>query len=544
MLKIPSGLNKIVHIGAGSGEELPEYLATDTRHIVLVEPNPSMAESLRLRHEDDPRVKVLEYAVSDDRTLNTLATYNFSAANGIYPADDILRTFPGLRLKKILPVETKSVSELLVDLDLVGERNLLVVQAPGAESAIISGLVGCQVLGRFAEIRLTFNRQMTYTNTVHVKQILQLLRDQSFDGKRLPDVKPYLTQWKFKFNRVAQEVKSLKNDNRLLERSLEEVKSANKRLTKEKREIQTQVNLLIEQLKKAGNQSEQFNSLESLKTELLIRLAESAHQERRYDDAIRYWQSLAGVMQESMPQVYYDRLDEAYRLQDSFPLASEEEERLSGQGDKHQLLKQIHQQLKPSLYVEIGVQTGKSLLLAECEAIGIDPMPRPNIPLQENHHLLRMSSDDFFKHHADQYLSQPPDLVFIDGMHLFEYVLRDFINVERYAGPNTVVLIDDIFPGHPLQADRERCTRAWTGDVWKLAAIIEKHRSDLTVYKADVFPTGLLVIKGFNKRSDRDSYDLKLNSEYSFSSEQLEHFIRRNGSISPESLLRRLKTSP
>ena len=25
------------------------------------------------------------------------------------------------------------------------------------------------------------------------------------------------------------------------------------------------------------------------------------------------------------------------------------------------------------------------------------------------------------------------DLVFIDGMHLFEYALRDFMNVERYC---------------------------------------------------------------------------------------------------------------
>ncbi len=61
-----------------------------------------------------------------------------------------------------------------------------------------------------------------------------------------------------------------------------------------------------------------------------------------------------------------------------------------------------------------------------------------------------------------------PDLCFIDGMHLFEYALRDFMNVERCAAPGAIVVIDDIFPNHPAQGQRERRTRAWTGDVWRL----------------------------------------------------------------------------
>lgn len=231
---------------------------------------------------------------------------------------------------------------------------------------------------------------------------------------------------------------------------------------------------------------------------ILIGVAESAQRFGLFDEAIRHWQSLASLLQESMPQAYYDRLDEAYQNQKSFPLGTPEEEQLRGEGDKHELLKQLHQTLKPSLYLEIGVQTGKSLLLAECEAIGIDPMPRPNIKLQKNHTLLRMTSDEFFAHHADHYLKQPPDLVFIDGMHLFEYALRDFMNVERYAGPNTVVVVDDIFPGHPAQAERVRRTRAWTGDVWKLAYTLQKYRSNLKIKKLDVYPTGLMVVKGFS----------------------------------------------
>ena len=260
---------------------------------------------------------------------------------------------------------------------------------------------------------------------------------------------------------------------------------------------------------------------------LLIALAEHSQKNEKYDDAIRFWQELASVLQEATPQIYYDRLDEAYQQQKSFPLGTPEEEHLNGNGDKHEFLKKLHQKIKPSFYLEIGVQTGKSLQLAECEAIGIDPMPRPNIKLKKNHTLLRMTSDVFFAQHAGEYLKKAPDLVFIDGMHLFEYALRDFVNVEKYAGPNTIVVIDDIFPGHPAQAQRKRSTRAWTGDVWKLAAALESKRPDLKIKKIDIFPTGLIIIKGFSRPS-RDNAILFADD---FGLDDLRKYIDRVDSV-------------
>ena len=271
-----------------------------------------------------------------------------------------------------------------------------------------------------------------------------------------------------------------------------------------------------------------INKEEPENVPILIALAEISQRDYKYDDAIRYWQELASVLQQRMPQSYYDRLDEAYQNQKSFPLGKPEEEVLHGDGDKHDLLRVLHDRLKPRLYLEIGVQTGKSLRLAKCPAIGIDPMPMPNIKLQKNHTLLRMTSDEFFSKHAEKYLKDAPDLIFIDGMHLYEYVLRDFLNVEHYADSNTLVVIDDIFPGHPAQAERKRRTRAWTGDVWKLAVFIEENRRDLKVTKLDVFPTGLMIVEGFGKnKAEKNNIDAKLE----FNTNQLELAVKRNGSI-------------
>ena len=125
-------------------------------------------------------------------------------------------------------------------------------------------------------------------------------------------------------------------------------------------------------------------------------------------------------------------------------------------------------------------------------------MPQLRFTLNNTASVIKSSSDSFFAKQADSLLTQAPDLVFIDGMHLFEYVLRDFINVERYAGISTLVVIDDIYPGHPAQAQRKRKTMAWTGDVWKLLEILKIYRPDLFIQTLDAYPTGLLMITGLN----------------------------------------------
>jgi hypothetical protein len=179
-----------------------------------------------------------------------------------------------------------------------------------------------------------------------------------------------------------------------------------------------------------------------------------------------------------------------------------EEEVGRGKLDKYETLRTIHQNVAPAVYLEIGVQKGRSLDLAQCTAIGVDPHPRTSA--KPNQTIYPCTSDEFFARD----LKFKPDLVFIDGLHLFEQVLMDFINCERICHPDSVIVMDDIFPAHPAQALRERRTQKWAGDVWKVYEILKEYRPDLSLTALDVNPTGLLVI------SDLDPENLYLSDNY------------------------------
>lgn len=163
-----------------------------------------------------------------------------------------------------------------------------------------------------------------------------------------------------------------------------------------------------------------------------------------------------------------------------------------------EVLGRLHRELQPRTYLEIGVRHGRSLALASCPAVGVDPDPDIQVNLPASARVVKLASDDFFSFAEEPVLKAQPELVFIDGMHLFEFVLRDFMNVERISGPGTVVLIDDVSPNLPQQATRDRKTRVWTGDVWKLHDCLKRYRPDLQLTLLDTAPSGLLMVAGLD----------------------------------------------
>lgn len=174
-------------------------------------------------------------------------------------------------------------------------------------------------------------------------------------------------------------------------------------------------------------------------------------------------------------------------------------------------LRTLHERLRPQRYLEIGVRWGQSLGVSRCRSVGIDPAFSIQSELHTDVHLFRTTSDEYFTRPdpLEPVGGEPFDLAFIDGMHLFEYALRDFINTERHCRPGSVVIFDDVLPRNVDEAARDRLTSAWTGDVYPILPVLERYRPDILTLAVDTKPTGLLMVLGLDPTSTvlADSYD-------------------------------------
>lgn len=183
--------------------------------------------------------------------------------------------------------------------------------------------------------------------------------------------------------------------------------------------------------------------------------------------------------------------------------------------DYFTFLEFLNKHLAPRSYLEIGTSTGWSLERVTCDALCIDPVfnVTGNTPGPRKRTMMfQMGSDEFFAdYRVRDYFPAGFDLAFLDGMHRFEFLLRDFINAERSGHSRSLILMHDCLPMNIRMADRRQfvvpeedpATRdCWTGDVWRILPILQKYRPDLRVRLLDCPPTGLVAISGLNPASD------------------------------------------
>lgn len=187
-------------------------------------------------------------------------------------------------------------------------------------------------------------------------------------------------------------------------------------------------------------------------------------------------------------------------------------------------LERFYKKLAPEIIIEIGIYEGASLRLA-CPptlAIGVDPNPSVSYKLKSETHIFPETSDNFFARRGPDALLAGRQLgvAFIDGLHLFEQVLKDFINLETYCGPCSVILIHDTVPLNEVTQNRDCNTIFHTGDVWKIVPCLKYYRPDLDIFTIATPPTGLTVLTGLNPNSrilsDRYEEVVSRFMDYSF----------------------------
>ena len=96
--------------------------------------------------------------------------------------------------------------------------------------------------------------------------------------------------------------------------------------------------------------------------------------------------------------------------------------------------------------------------------------------------LYEMTSDDFFSAFDDLF-----DIVFVDGLHQFDQVLRDYAHAQARLTPDGCVVLHDCNPLTEEAAERHRPpdVRVWNGDTWKAVYHLRRMGQRIDVFDFD-----------------------------------------------------------
>jgi hypothetical protein len=128
-------------------------------------------------------------------------------------------------------------------------------------------------------------------------------------------------------------------------------------------------------------------------------------------------------------------------------------------------------------YLEVGTQDPTSnfdKINAECK-VSIEPFPRGEVTFVG-------TSDEYFESITDDVKY---DIIFIDGLHHNDQVLKDIENSLNHLSENGTIVCHDCLPSTERMQVRDMHNGEWTGDVWKAIAELRVERIDLDIKVVD-----------------------------------------------------------
>ncbi len=135
-----------------------------------------------------------------------------------------------------------------------------------------------------------------------------------------------------------------------------------------------------------------------------------------------------------------------------------------------ELLNALAEKYSLNNYLEIGVNNPhNNFYKIKCRnKTGVDPQSSGN-------GVRSMTSDDYFAAIENNDPKPVFDLIFIDGLHHYDQVKRDFENSLRYLSDTGYIVIHDVLPENEEGTRVPRETKQWWGDVYKWAMNISSY---------------------------------------------------------------------
>ena len=128
----------------------------------------------------------------------------------------------------------------------------------------------------------------------------------------------------------------------------------------------------------------------------------------------------------------------------------------------------------------------------------------------------KMTSDVFFQDIAPKiYKNKTPDIVFIDGLHVYEQTLKDSLNALKFINNDGIIILHDCNPksetaaypaasyGAAASLNLPNWDGYWSGDVWKTIVYLRSIYPDLYVFVLDCDMGIGVICKNNNGRSEK-----------------------------------------
>lgn len=139
-------------------------------------------------------------------------------------------------------------------------------------------------------------------------------------------------------------------------------------------------------------------------------------------------------------------------------------------------------------YLEIGVNTPEQ---PGYNWVGVDVELKHGVDPNVNT-TYKVTSDEFFEKH----ISQKYDIIFVDGLHIFEQVYKDIVNSLKNLNENGTIVVHDCNPITEITQRRERASDAWHGDVWKSILKLRLEEPNIQIHTVDADEGCAIITKG------------------------------------------------
>jgi hypothetical protein len=171
-----------------------------------------------------------------------------------------------------------------------------------------------------------------------------------------------------------------------------------------------------------------------------------------------------------------------------------EELKRNGRVSKESVINFFTEKFTECRYLEIGSQRRDNFLKInawikhDCEENPIGTTPH-----------FKGTSNDFFEKLEKLKLNSVYDVIFIDGWHKCEQVLKDIINASKHLNENGYIIVHDCLPREykdQLREITEENRGRWLGDCYRAIAYLVKYVSKDQIYTLSNTDQGCAIIKG------------------------------------------------